>query len=164
MRYRITINTDKYRKRRCSRTNWEGGTQNNYMEAINGRTFCESSLREVSWLLDLFQGISHNHAEWTPENSDKVGKYGEYYGMSDRFYKWLHKRAHTVTYHDKLCGFDRTQWLSGYGWMQGYFSKDKVFEALKETGTAIIPFSWLYDMRQYDRHMNGCYMKIEKVA
>ena len=105
MRYRVTVNTEKYVCGRCSKKNWEAGTRNDYMLAINGRTFCENNLREVGWLLELFHGITHNHDEWTPENSEKVGKYGGYYGMSDRFYKWLHKKAHKVKYHDRLCGF-----------------------------------------------------------
>ena len=162
MPYRITINNDAYRCSRCSKRNWEPGTRNDYMLAINGRTFVEKNLREVSWLLDLFQGQSHNHGEWTPENSDKVGKHGDYYGMSDRFYEWLHRKAHTVTYHDRLCGFDRTQWLSGYGFMQGYLNKRKVFDELSKNGVAKVPFKWLYDSRQYDSNMNGCYMEIAK--
>lgn len=35
---------------------------------------------------------------------------------------------------------------------------------LKKEGTVKIPFSWLYDIRQYDNAMNGCYMEITKVA
>ena len=163
MRYRVTVNTEKYVCGRCSKKNWEAGTRNDYMLAINGRTFCENNLREVCWLLDMFQGITHNHSEWTPENSEKVGKYGDYYGMSDRFYKWLHKKAHKVKYHDRLCGFDRTQWLSGYGFMQGYFDKRKYLAELKENGVVKVPFKALYDLRQYDKAMNGCYMEIRAV-
>ena len=164
MRYRVTINNDAYKCARCSKRNWEPGTRNDYMIAINGRTFVEKSIREVRWLLDLFQGISHNNGEWTPENSDKVGKHGEYYGMSDRYYNWLHRKAHNVTYYDRLCGFNRTQWLSGYGWMQGYFDKEKVIAELIEKGSVKVFFKYLYDSRQYDSNMNGCYMLIETVV
>ncbi len=162
MPYRITINNDSYKCSRCSKKNWEPGTRNDYMLAINGRTFVENSLREVNWLLDLFQGNSFNHGEWTPENADKVGKHGEYYGMSERFYEWLHRRAHRVTYHDNLCGFDRSQWLSGYGFMQGCLNKRKYLSELMEKGMTKVPFKALYDSRQYDSHMNGCYMEIKK--
>lgn len=164
MRYRVTINNDAYKCARCSKRNWEPGTRNDYMLAINGRTFAENSIREIRWLLDLFQGISHNNGEWTSENSGKVGKYGDYYGMSERYYKWLHKKAHKVTYRDRLCGFDRTQWISGYGFMQGYFNKERVIEELREKGSVKVPFKWLYDSRQYDSNMNGCYMMIEAVV
>ncbi len=163
MRYRVTVNTEKYVCGRCSKKNWEVGTRNDYMLSINGRTFCENNLREVGWLLDMFQGITHNNGEWTPENSEKVGKYGDYYGMSDRFYKWLHKKAHKVRYYDRLCGFDRTQWLSGYGFCQGYFDKREYLAELKEKGVVKIPFKALYDLRQYDKAMNGCYMEIRAV-
>lgn len=164
MSYKIVINTDSYVCGRCSKENWEVGTRNDYMLAINGRTFCEKNLREVRWLLDLFQGISNNSAEWSPENIEKVGKYGEYYGMSDRYYEWLHRKAHTVTYRDRLCGFDRTQYLSGYGVMQGYFDRDVVLDELKKNGTVRVPFRYLYDSRQYDKDMNGCYMEISNLC
>lgn len=162
MAYRVTINNNAYKCAKCSKKNWEPGTMNDYMLAINGRTFTENNLREVGWLMDLFKGISHNYSEWTPENSDKKGKNGEYYGMSDRFYKWLHKKAHHVKYLDRLCGFKREQWLSGYGLMQGYFNNEKYLAELKEKSCVKIPFKALYDLRQYDKHMDGCYMEISK--
>lgn len=161
MAYRVTINTDAYKCARCSKKNWEPGTRNDYMLAINGRTFMEHSIREVRWLLDLFQGIDHNNGEWTPANADKTGKYGDYYGMSDRYYNWLHRKAHHVEYHDRLCDLTRRQVLSGYGWMQGYFDRQKVIDELLENGSVKVPFKYLYDIRQYDTNMNGCYMLIE---
>ena len=162
MRYRVTINTNSYKLGRCSKKNWEAGTRNDYMVAINGRSFCENSLREIGWLLDMFQGITHNNLEWTPENSEKVGKYGPYFGMSDRFYRWLHKKGHVVKYQDRLCGFSRKQWLSGYGFCQGYFDKQKYIDELKKKGVVRVPFKVLYDLRQYDSAMNGCYMEISR--
>lgn len=47
--------------------------------------------------------------------------------------------------------------------MQGYFDIDKYLNILKETGVIQIPFSALYDIRQYDKRMNGCYMEIKKI-
>ncbi len=161
--YRITINNSAYKCAPCSMKNWEAGTRNDYMLAINGRTFTEKNLREVKWLLDLFRGNSFNHDEWTPENSEKVGKHGNYNGMSDRFYEWLHKKAHFVKYLDRLCGFERTQYLSGYGFCQGYFDKDEYLAELKEKGVVKIPFSALYDIRQSaHKMMKGCFMEIRK--
>ena len=48
--------------------------------------------------------------------------------------------------------------------MQGYFSIGEVIEKLKKEGTVKVPFSWLYDIRQYDKAMNGCYMEIKKIG
>lgn len=85
----------------------------------------------------------------------------ENYGLSDRYIKFLKKN--TIKYHDRLCNLNRQQYLSGYGWMQGYFSIGEVMEKLKKEGTVKVPFSWLYDIRQYDKAMNGCYMEITKI-
>ena len=158
VRYRFSINTETYVCGRCSKKNWEAGTRNDYMLAINGKTGTENSIREVRWLLDLFQGKDWQTEEWSKENPK------ENFGLSERYVKWLAKKCHNVTCRDRLCGFDRKQRLSGYGWMQGYFDRDEVIQKLIETGSAKIPFSYLYDARQYDKAMNGCYMLIEKVA
>lgn len=37
-------------------------------------------------------------------------------------------------------------------------------EQLKKEGFAKVLFSWLYDTRQYDKCMDGCYMEITKVS
>lgn len=37
-RYKMIINTDTYKCKRCSKKNWEPGTLNDYMIAINGIT------------------------------------------------------------------------------------------------------------------------------
>lgn len=63
-----------------------------------------------------------------------------------------------------MCELNRQQYLSDYGFMQGYFSIDKIIEKLKAEGTVKIPFKWLYDIRQYDKAMDGCYMEITKIA
>ena len=86
----------------------------------------------------------------------------ENFGLSNRYVKFLKKN--TIKYYDRLCGFERQQYLSGYGFMQGYFDIDKVLDLLKKEGSVKVPFSWLYDIRQYDRCMDECYMEITKVA
>ena len=48
--------------------------------------------------------------------------------------------------------------------MQGYFPVGDYLQKLKEAGSIKVPFSALYDIRQYDKHMNGCYMEITKIA
>ena len=155
-RYRMTINTSKYVCRRCSERNWEVGTRNDYMTAINGIKRTLNSMREVMWQLELFRGNSFVMSEYDESNNE------ENYCLSDRYVKFLEKNL--ITYHDRLCGFDRKQYLSGYGWMQGYFSVGAVMKKLKTEGTVQIPFKWLYDSRQYDKAMNGCYMEITKIG
>lgn len=157
-RYRFTINTDSYRCARCSVKNWEPGTRNDYMISINGKRGVENGIREVRWLLDLFQGISWQSGEWSESNPS------ENCGLSDRYVKWLGRKAHNVKYMDRLCGFERKQHLSGYGWMQGYFDRQAKIDELLKNGAVIIPFKVLYDSRQYERNMDGCYMKIERIA
>lgn len=154
-RYKMTINTDTYKCGRCSKKNWEPGTRNDYMIAINGITRTLYNMREVMWQLELFHGNSFVMSEYSDDNPE------ENYGLSDRYIKFLKKN--TIKYHDRLCNLDRQQYLSGYGWMQGYFSIGEVMEKLKKEGTVKVPFSWLYDIRQYDKAMNGCYMEITKI-
>ena len=154
-KYKVTINTDAYKCARCSKKNWEPGTRNDYMIAINGITRTLYSMREVMWQLELFRGNSFLLSEYDDNNPE------ENYGLSDRYVKFLKKN--TIKYSDKLCGFERKQYLSGYGWMQGYFSVGQVMGELKEKGTVKVPFKWLYDIRQYDKNMNGCYMEIKRV-
>lgn len=149
--YKVTINTDKYKCGKCSKKNWEPGTRNDYMIAINRLTRTLRSLREVEWQLRIFQGCFWNEDEYDIKRGC----------LSDRYEKFL--KRNTIKYYDRLCGFCREQYLSGYGWTQGYFSIDKAIEELKAKGKIKIPFAWLYDIRQYDNAMNGCYMEIIKL-
>lgn len=155
-KYKMTINTDSYKCRRCSKKNWEPGTRNDYMIAINGITRTLYSMREVMWQLELFHGNSFVMSEWNESNKE------ENYHLSDRYVMFLQKN--TIKYYDRLCEFERTQYLSGYGWMQGYFNIGETMEKLKADGVIRVPFKWLYDIRQYDKAMDGCYMEIAKVS
>lgn len=154
-KYKMSINTESYVCSRCSKKNWEPGTRNDYMLAINGLTRMLYSMREVMWQLELFRGNSFLSSEYDENNKE------ENYHLSDRYVKFLKKN--TIKYYDRLCGFERTQYLSGYGWMQGYFDIDKVIQTLKDEGTVKVPFKWLYDIRQYSKNMDGCYMEITKI-
>lgn len=156
IKYQMVIHTDAYRSARCSKKNWEPGTRNDYMLAINGITRSLHNMREVMWQLELFRGNSFVMSEYSDDNPE------ENYGLSDQYMAFLKKN--TIKYHDQLCGLDRTQYLSGYGFMQGYFSVGTVLEKLKTEGTVKVPFKWLYDSRQYDKHMDGCYMEITKIT
>lgn len=154
-KYLFSVNTDKYVCHRCSQKNWEPGTKNDYMLAINGIKRKLYSLKEVNWQLELFRGNSFLHSEYS-ENNPK-----ENYHLSDKYCRFLKKN--TIVYFDRLCGFKRKQYLSGYGFMQGYFSVGGQIEKLKKEGYIKIPFSWLYDIRQYDKNMSGCYIEIKKI-
>lgn len=155
-KYKMTINTDTYKCSKCSKENWEPGTRNDYMIAINGVTRTLYSMREVMWQLELFRGNSFLESEYSMRNPK------ENRGLSDRYVKFLKKN--TIKYYDRLCEMKREQYLSGYGWMAGYFDIGEVIEKLKTEGTIKVPFEWLYDGRHYDRAMNGCYMEITRVA
>lgn len=155
-KYKMIINTDTYKCGKCSKKNWEPGTRNDYMIAINRITRTLNSMKEVMWQLELFRGNSFLSSEYDDNNSE------ENYGLSDKYVAFL--KRNTIKYYDRLCELDRTQYLSGYGWTQGYFCIGKVLEGLKQNGVVRVPFEWLYDLRQYDKAMNGCYMEIEKIA
>lgn len=155
-RYKMAINTDNYKCGKCSKKSWEAGTRNDYMIAINGITGTLYSMREVRWQLELFRGNSFLTSEYDDNNPK------ENYGLSDRYARFLKKN--TIRYYDRLCGFERMHYLSGYGWMQGYLSVNEVMEKLRVEGTVRVPFKWLYDVRQYDKAMNGCYMEIKRVG
>lgn len=113
-------------------------------------------MREVMWQLELFRGNSFLSSEYSDDNPK------ENHGLSDRYVKFLKKN--TVRYYDRLCGFERQQYLSGYGFMQGYFDIGDVMEKLKTEGSVKVPFKMLYDIRQYDKALDGCYMEIVKAA
>lgn len=155
-RYKMIVNTDEYKCAACSRKNWEPGTRNDYMLAINGITRTLYSLREVLWQLELFGGRYFLPSEYSEDNPE------ENHGLSDRYVKFLEKN--TIRYHDRLCDLDRQQYLSGYGFMQGAYSAGEQLETLKKEGVVRIPFWKLYDSRQYNKSMNGCYMEIRRVA
>lgn len=154
-KYKMVINTDSYKLRACSKKNWEAGTRNDYMVAINGITRTLNSMKEVMWQLELFRGNSFLYSEYDEEKNKE-----ENFHLSDKYIAFLEKN--TIKYYDRLCEFERKQYLSGYGWMQGYFCIGNVMSELKEKGSVKIPFEWLYDIRQYDKNMNGCYMEIVK--
>lgn len=126
------------------------------MIAINGITRKLHSMKEVMWQLELFRGNSFLMSEYDEEKNAE-----ENYHLSAQYIAFLKKN--TIKYHDRLWGFNRTQYLSGYGWMQGYFNIGEVLSELKQNGKVKVPFKWLYDIRQYDTNMNGCYMEIERI-
>ena len=159
-RYKMTINTNTYKREGCSTKKWEHGTWDDYMIAINGITRTLYNMREVMWQLELFRGNSYLMSEYDANNKE------ENYHLSDRYVKFLQKN--TIKYYDRLCKHERMQYLSGYlseyGWSQGYLDIGEIMEKLKSEGTVKVPFKWLYHIKLYDKAMDGCYMEITKVG
>ena len=56
MAYKVIINTNSYKDRRCSEKNWEPGTMNNFMHSINGWSIREGNLRDLKWRLYYIAG------------------------------------------------------------------------------------------------------------
>lgn len=152
-KYQATINTTAYKKRRCSEKNWEPGTMNDYMEALNGWTTILNNLDEVRWQIEMFDGTGPRNC-WDNEVNDYTKEYKD----------WRDKPENTITYLDKLCGFERTSRIEAYGFKQGYFSIDNVLEDLENNEVVQIPFAWCYDIRQYLKNMDNCYMEIKVIA
>lgn len=146
--YKISINTQAYRPMRCSKQNWEPGTINNFMEALGKYKVTERSLAGVKRRIDIFDGCWHNLYEVNGTE-----------GFS--WYDNPKNKCH-ITFYDELCGFNRTHDVAPYGFKQGYFNHQKVIDELLKNGVAKIPFAWVYDIRQYNKRYDGCYMKIER--
>ena len=144
MGYKVIINTGAYKNKRCSTKNWENGTLNNFMETLNGWRITEPNLKKLRWRIELF---SHCGGDW----------------LDTEYEVWLNQEKNIIKYYDKLCDFERTTRPEVYGFAQGYFDIDKVIQEVKENGSAKIPFKWCYDLRQYDKNMDGCYMEITKI-
>jgi len=147
--YKVVINTEKYKNRRCSKNNWEPGTMNDFMETLNGWSNIESDEQCLRWRIAMF---AHNavNDNWDDQKDDYTEKY----------IKWNDNPNNTFHYYDKLCEFERIGHPEVYGFAQGYFDVNKVIKELNEKGIVKIPFSWTYDSRQYVKNMDGCFMEI----
>lgn len=149
MSYRVSIDTSSYKDRKCSEKNWEPGTMNDFMHAINGWVVRENNLKELKWRL-MFIGHIGGH----PSNAEEYEKYK----------LWLerHKSKNYIKFKDVLCDFARTEPVRMYGFAQGYVNIDKIIDKLRTNGSVKIPFCSFYDKRQYIRNLDGCYVLIEK--
>ena len=151
MAYRFTIDTSKYKCLPCSQKNWEPGTLNDFMKAINGWTIRENNLREVSWRISYL-------GNWAPSQAS-----GDNYPI---YKEWLDKhdeRKNFIKYWDSMCEFERRSPVAMYGFAQGYFDIDKKIAELKKNGVVRIYFKEYYDIRQYKKNMDGCFIEIRKV-
>ena len=150
MPYKVTISTAAYKHRRCSVKNWEPGTVNDFMEALDGWKITEPNLQNLEWRVLMFEGRMPHIYEGDPQWED--------------YKRWKNQPCNRIHYRDKLCELDRTEEVCPPGWKQGTGIRfDAVKQALREDGYIKIPFSVVYDARQYDKHMNGCFMEIKKV-
>ena len=145
--YQLTVNTEKYKVKQCSSKNWKPGTQNDYMQAINGIQRDLKNIQEVEWQLELFQGNSRMDMN----DTEKLASYNRFLDEN------------VITYHDKICDLDRKHYLSGYGCMSGDYKPAKDLDDLKLCGYVKILFQSFYDSQHYDKSMDGCYLEIREV-
>lgn len=150
MAYKVSINTNSYKDRRCSEKNWEPGTMNNFMHAINGWSIREGNLRDLKWRLYYIAG------------SGACGVDNETWPI---YQEWelKHRNKNYVKYRDVLCELDRNEMVKVPGFAQGYVNIEAIVEKVKREGSARIYFKDFYDMRQYIKNMDGCYVEITKV-
>lgn len=150
MAYKVRIDTSKYKDRRCSQKNWEPGTMNDFMHAINGWSIRENNLQELKWRINYIGGCGScgvNEETW-----------GAYQAWVEK-----HEKKNYIEFMDVLCEFKRKEKVKVYGFAQGYFNVDKIIDELKKNGSVRIPFSRFYDTRQYIKNMDGCFIEILKV-
>ena len=148
MPYICIIDTSKYKPRRCSKKNWEPGTRNDFMRALNGWRHEEPDHQSLRWRLMMFQGS----APYDPDEYD-----------SEAYQTWVHQPCNRLTYQDRLCEMTRSAEICPPGFKQGPGLRvGALIEAVDRDGYLEIPFSRVYDIRQYDRHMDGCVMRITK--
>lgn len=144
-RYHVMINTDGFVLFPCSKKNWEPGTINDFIQSINGWKSTERSLQEIRWRIELLLQQAHYH-----------------YG-NPKWEQWFAKKKNKITYRDRLCGFDRTNYISVPGFPQGYVDIDKLLNELKEKGSVRIPFSMGYNIRQaHSKRFQKCFVEIRK--
>ena len=147
MPYYVRISTDAFRPFRCSAMNWEPGTINSQMAALNGWTSRERSLLEVRWRIEMFLRGSALSAHMNPE---ELAAYK----------RWARQPKNRIVYMDLPCGVEREMRPECPPWHQGYASVEKLLDLLRTNGKVQIPFSFAYDSRQYSRRMDRCFMEI----
>lgn len=145
MPYTVVVNTDAYRQRRCSKENWEPGTTNSFMKAVNGWRTEEPDIESVKWRIEMF-------LHGTPLDAFDDPKCNE----------WYNDPKNQIKYHDMPCDIMRNAFIECPGWHQGYCRIGKLLEELETSGHVRIPFAYAYDMRQYIKNMDGCFMEISK--
>ncbi len=148
MAYRVSINTKGYTRQKCSEKNWEPGTVNNFIYALDGWKCREPNLRYLMWRLEFIAGRSFANVE----------------DCLEEYKVWIYQKKNRITFCDEICGFHRTEDVSVYGIAQGYVDLGKKIEELRKKGSVTIEFTEFYDTRQrMYKTMKGCYILVEKV-
>lgn len=145
MPYTVTFHTQAYKPHQSAVRSL--GTQDDHMAALDGLTFVEESTRELAWRIHLA------HGNW-PYDLSK--------GENEQYAAWRHDPRNIVRFFDNSCGCERTILPEVPGFHQGYVNADAIVLEVEEKGSAKIDFCRFYDQRQYDTHMDGCYISIEK--
>ena len=128
MPYKVTISTKAYKPMRATKQNWEPGTTNDHVQALDGFQCMEMTLTEVGWRLEMFAGTKPWDVYDTP------------------YYKaWLYQGYNTLTYHDRLCDIDRTTEICPPGFKQGYMR----FPFPRRTTSASIINTWMAACSQW---------------
>ena len=151
MAYKVRIDTSAYKDRKCSQKNWEPGTLNDFMHAINGWSIRENNLRELNWRISYL-------GSWAPYQAS-----GDNYPIYKTWLERNDEKKNYIKFWDNMCEFERRLPVAMYGFSQGYFDIDKKIEELKKNGVVRIPFKSYYDTRQYLKNMDGCFIEITKV-
>ena len=152
MAYKVRIDTSAYKDRKCSQKNWEPGTLNDFMHAINGWSIRENNLRELNWRISYL-------GSWAPYQAS-----GDNYPIYKAWLERNDEKKNYVKFWDNMCEFERKMPVQMYGFAQGHFDIDKVIKEVRENGSAKIPFSWYYDIRQSGyKNMKDCFIEIIKV-
>ena len=76
MAYKFVVNTNSYKDMACSKKNWEKGTVNDFMHAINGWSIRENNLKHVEWRIGYFGG-------WAASGVDGMDAWNEYKAWED---------------------------------------------------------------------------------
>jgi len=144
-KFKVWFTTSRYKPHKASVQNWEPGTKNCHMKALDGWSSVEPDERALRWRLWLFQG--------GPIPSDPE----EY----EQYKQWRAQPINKIEFWDSYCEMDRVTEPTPPGFKQGAaLQVDKIMAELRTRGIAIIPFSQVYDSRQYDHHMDGCELLI----
>ena len=81
----------------------------------------------------------------------------------EEYIAWRRDKRNIISYVDHFCEITRTMYPEVPGYAQGYVNIDAVVLKVLRDGSARLDFKCFYDIRQYDKNMDGCYVTIEKI-
>lgn len=148
MSYKVTFHTDAYKPHKASKEKWKLGTRNDEMKALDGRSYVEKTIPELRWRIYMACG------NWP---HDLTGD------AREEYIAWRHNKRNIISYVDQFCEVTRTMYPAVPGFAQGYVNIDNVVLEVLKVGSARLDFKCFYDIRQYDKNMDGCYVTIERI-